>query len=221
MTWAIDPARSLFYYDTGDNASFYASQNRNYRPSFEPPSPGLLEVEALETCSIAPSVTDSSQWSPVQRTCYYDIAVTGDLAFGRASRQAAEQQVEQREAMRNPPVFNSDLTLTRTVRVGQQVTISFRATSEFSSNIAYKLLHGPTGSSLNGATGAFEWKVPKNIETSSKVPVQVSAQDSTHELTSTYEVLLDVEDGGSSNARALTTSTILMLLALISNFTFQ
>ena len=42
-----------------------------------------------------------------------------------------EEQIEQREAMRNPPKFNSDLSLTRSVRVGQQVSISFQATSEF------------------------------------------------------------------------------------------
>jgi hypothetical protein len=208
MTWAIDPTRSLFYYTSRDNASFYASQNQNYRPDFHEPVAGPMEMNAREVCGIPLNSTNSSQWSPIQRTCYYDISVTGDLDFGRASRQAAEQQVEQREAMRNPPRFNSALSLTQAVRVGQQVSISFQATSEFTSKIAYKLLHGPVGASLNEATGLFQWKVPKGTVVTRKIPVQVSAQDAIYGLTSTYEVVLEIQEKSNVPERTVVTSKI-------------
>jgi hypothetical protein len=208
MTWAIDPTRSLFYYTSRDNASFYASQNQNYRPDFHEPVAGPMEMNAREVCGIPLNSTNSSQWSPIQRTCYYDISVTGDLDFGRASRQAAEQQIEQREAMRNPPRFNSALSLTQPVQVGQQVSISFQATSEFTSKIAYKLLHGPVGASLNEATGLFQWKVPKGTVVTRKIPVQVSAQDAIYGLTSTYEVVLEIQEKSNVPERTVVTSKI-------------
>ncbi|CAF1024932.1 unnamed protein product [Adineta steineri] len=219
MTWAINPVRSLFYYESGDNATFYSSQNQNYRPVFHVDITGPLELSAREACGIPLNATDSLLWSPIQRTCYYDISVTGDVDFGRVSREAAEQQVEQREAMRNPPKFNSALSLTRSVRVGEQVDISFQATSEFSSNIIYKLLHGPNGATLSEATGHFEWKVPEKMETTSKIPVQVSAQDTAYNLMSTYEVLFEVQQ--KSNAPILTSTVFLLTLAFVSRMMLQ
>jgi hypothetical protein len=219
MTWAIDPARSLFYYESSDNATFYSFQNLHYRPTFNEPTAGPLEVSARKICNIPPDSANSSQWSPVQRTCYYDISVTGDLVFGRVSREAAEQQVEQREAMRNPPRFNPNLSLTQSVRVGQQVSISFQATSEFNSSVAYKLIHGPTETSFDETTGQFEWKVPGDMVVGSKVPVKVSAQDVVYNLTSTYEVVLEVQQ--KSNARSFTTSVLLLLFALASGIVFE
>ncbi|CAF4100992.1 unnamed protein product, partial [Adineta steineri] len=178
-----------------------------------------VTICARDACGIPLNATDSLLWSPIQRTCYYDISVTGDVDFGRVSREAAEQQVEQREAMRNPPKFNSALSLTRSVRVGEQVDISFQATSEFSSNIIYKLLHGPNGATLNEATGHFEWKVPEKMETISKIPVQVSAQDTAYNLMSTYEVLLEVQQ--KSNAPILTSTVFLLALAFASRMMLQ
>ncbi|CAF1275999.1 unnamed protein product [Adineta ricciae] len=216
MTWAIDPVRSHFYYESGDNASFYSFQNQIYRPTFNVSINSSNDSNARDACGILSNATDSSLWSFAQRTCYYDIAVTGDIAFGRSSRQTAEQQFEQREAMRNSPKFNSDLSLTRSVRVGEQVQISFQATSEFSLTIHYKLLHAPNGSSLDGLTGEFNWKVPDETEISKKIPVEVSAQDATYNLTSTYEVLLEIQP--KSNALALATSIILLTLTFVSSF---
>jgi hypothetical protein len=212
MSWAINPTRSLFYYESNDTALFYASQNLNYRPSFREPVAGSLETNARQTCGIPINSTNSSQWSPVQRTCYYDISVTGDIAFGRTSRQAAEQQIEQREAIRNPPKFNSELSLTRSVHIGQEVRISFQATSEFSSHITYKLLHGPNGASLNEGTGEFQWKVPKDEIIGSQIPVQVSAQDATYNLESTYEVAFNIQQ--KSSAPAFTVSTLLLIFTV-------
>ncbi len=176
-------------------------------------------MNARQACGIPLNSTDLLLWSPVQRTCYYDISVTGDLAFGRASREAAEQQVEQREAMRNPPKFNSGLSLTQSVRVGQQVSISFRATSEFSTSIIYKLLHGPIGASLDETTGEFEWKASEGIAVANKVPVQVSAQDAAYSLTSTYEVVLEVQQ--RSNGPTLTISALLFVFAFASSMVFE
>jgi hypothetical protein len=212
MTWAINPTRSLFHYESNDNALFYTSQNQNYRPSFREPIAGSLETNARQTCGIPIDSTNSSQWSPVQRTCYYDISVTGDIAFGRISRQAAEQQVEQREAIRNPPKFNSELSLTQSVHIGQEVHIYFQATSEFSSNVAYKLLNGPNGASFNEGTGQFQWKVPKDTTIDSHISVQVSAQDATYSLTSTYEVVLNIHQ--KSNASAFSISTLLLIFTV-------
>ncbi|CAF1505952.1 unnamed protein product [Rotaria sp. Silwood1] len=89
MSWDIDPTRSLLYYESNDNASFYAYQNQRYRPRFVEPVAGSLESDAREACNIPMNATSSSEWSPVQRTCYYDSAVIGDIDFGLVSRQAA------------------------------------------------------------------------------------------------------------------------------------
>ncbi|CAF0814967.1 unnamed protein product [Adineta ricciae] len=208
MTWAIDPTRSLFFYESGDNASFYSFQNQNYRPMFNALIVDSDNANARDACEIPHNATDSSQWSTVQRTCYYDIVVTGDIDFGRTSRQAAEQQIEQREAMRNPPKFNSGLSLTRSVQIGEEVRLSFRATSEFSSSISYKLLRAPNDASLNAMTGEFQWKVSKKLETTNQIPVQVSAQDTVFNLTSTYEVLLQIQE----KSKALSRTSCMFLL---------
>ena len=123
MSWAINPNRSLFHYELGENATFYSMQNQFYLPSFIEPTAGPMEANARQVCGIPLNSTNSSQWSAIQRTCYYDISVTRDLDFGRISRQAAEQQIEQREAMRNPPKFISNLPLTKSVRIGEQVRL--------------------------------------------------------------------------------------------------
>ena len=145
----------------------------------------------------------------MQRTCYYDISVTGDLAFGRTSRQTAEQQIEQREAIRNPPRFNSALSLTQAVRIGQEVALSFQATSEFTSNIVYTLLRSPNRASLNEVTGQFRWTVSTNTVPNSRIPVQVSAQDAVYNLTSSYEVVLEIQQ--ETSTYTTTTSTTLNL----------
>ena len=214
MSWAVVPSRSLFHYESSESASFYATQNQNYRPSFREPSAGLLEVDARQACGITIDSTDPTAWSTIQRTCYYDIAATGDVAFGRMSREAAEHQVELREAMRNSPKFNDALSLRQSVSIGQQVIISFRATSEFSSTIAYKLLRGPTGGLLNETTGEFQWTVTKDAATADRVPVQVSAQDATYKLTSTYEVTLEIQQ--KSSGCSVTFTSLLLLCALVS-----
>ncbi|CAF1471741.1 unnamed protein product [Rotaria sp. Silwood1] len=214
MSWAIDPTRSLFYYETNDNASFYAYQNQRYRPRFVEPVAGSLESDAREACNIPMNATSSSEWTPIQRTCYYDIAVTQDIDFGLVSRQAAEQQTEQREAIRNPPQFNSQLSLTRIVFIDQLVEISFQAISEFSSSIIYKLLHGPDEATLDEATGQFQWTVPRGTVVSSRIPVKVSAQDTTYNFTSAYELVLKIQQ--KSIASIFTISTLLLILLFIT-----
>ncbi|UJR24393.1 hypothetical protein I4U23_005770 [Adineta vaga] len=219
MTWAINPNRSLFYYDSNDNASFYSLQNRNYRPTYDVSTNGILDTNARETCGINFNSTNSTLWSPNQHTCYYDILVTGDTAFGLNSRQAAEEQIQQRESIRNPPKFNSNLNLTQTVRTGEQVHISFQATSEFSSNIIYKSLRSPNDSSLNELTGEFKWNVPKKIDNrTTTTSVRVSAQDSIYNLTSTYEIVFDIKQNCASS---FICSFILLFISLISQMILQ
>lgn len=193
MVWAISPIRSLFYYETHENASFYEYQNLNYTPSFDDPTIGSLQTNILDRCGIPSDSTNSTNWSYAQRTCYYDAAVTGDLAFGVSSRLAAEEQTKYRESMLNPPRFNEDLTLRRRIQSGEYVNISFRATSEFSAFINYELLNGPNGSSINEETGQFQWNVPVGLDNGSTILVKVSATDSIKNLTSSYEVSLEVE----------------------------
>jgi hypothetical protein len=114
--------------------------------------------------------------------------MTNDLAFGISSRQAAEEQFENREALLNPPNFNANLSLIRKVQAGEQVDLSFQATSEFSLIIVYKLLNGPSESTINEQTGQFQWRVPADARNGSEYPVKVSATDGTKNLTSSYEV---------------------------------
>lgn len=219
MSWAIDPIRSLFYYESNDNASFYVFQNQNYRPRFNDPIAGSLESIARVTCGIPMNSTNTSLWSPVQRTCYYDISVTRDVDFGRTSLQEAEQQFERRAAIRNPPKFNSELSLTQSVRIGQQVSISFLATSEFSAIIAYQLLHGPNEALLDEFTGQFQWKIPRDMTAGSRIPVKVSARDMTYNLTSTYEVVLELQQ--QSDVCMFSPSIIALLFSLTSRIMLQ
>lgn len=152
-----------------------------------------MQTNILARCGIPSDSTNSTNWSYAQRTCYYDAAVTGDLAFGVSSRLAAEEQTEYRESMLNPPRFNEYLTLRRRIQSGEYVNISFEATSEFSALINYELLNGPNGSSLNEETGQFQWNVPVGLDNGSTILVKVSATDSIKNLTSFYEVSLEVE----------------------------
>ncbi|CAF3426863.1 unnamed protein product [Rotaria socialis] len=147
-----------------------------------------------------------------ERTCYYDAAITNDISFGRASWHAAEEQIEQRESLRNPPKLSDDLSLTHSVKTGQQVNILFNATSEFTTIIACKLLHGPSESTLEERTGQYRWKVPEETTIGSSIPVQVSATDETYSLTSTYEVELTVEP--RNNAQTKTSSIFLLILVV-------
>ncbi|CAF3550961.1 unnamed protein product [Rotaria socialis] len=148
----------------------------------------------------------------LMRTCYYDAAITNDISFGRASWHAAEEQIEQRESLRNPPKLSDDLSLTHSVKTGQQVNILFNATSEFTTIIACKLLHGPSESTLEERTGQYRWKVPEETTIGSSIPVQVSATDETYSLTSTYEVELTVEP--RNNAQTKTSSIFLLILVV-------
>ncbi|CAF3349804.1 unnamed protein product [Rotaria socialis] len=135
-----------------------------------------------------------------------------DISFGRASWHAAEEQIEQRESLRNPPKLSDDLSLTHSVKTGQQVNILFNATSEFTTIIACKLLHGPSESTLEERTGQYRWKVPEETTIGSSIPVQVSATDETYSLTSTYEVELTVEP--RNNAQTKTSSIFLLILVV-------
>lgn len=214
MSWAIDPTRSLFYYETNDNASFYTYQNQRYRPRFVEPVAGSLELDAREACNIPMNGTSSSEWTPIQRTCYYDIAATRDIDFGLVSRQAAEEQTEQREAIRNPPQFNSQLPLKQIVFIDQLVEISFQATSEFSSSIIYKLLRGPGEATLDEATGQFQWTVQRGTVINSRILVKVNAQDTAYNFTSAYELVLEIQK--KSIASIFTMSTLLLILLFIA-----
>lgn len=149
----------------------------------------------------------------MQRTCYYDATMTGDINFGLSSKQAAEEQSEYRKALRNPPKFNDDLSLRKKVLPNEHVNVSFYATSEFSSVIIYKLLHGPNGSTLNEASGLFQWTVPSEIRNAVEFAVQVSATDDTYNLTSSYEVIFVAEANNSIEVRLI---FILLFVLVIS-----
>lgn len=141
--------------------------------------------------------------------------MTGDLAFGISSRQAAEEQFENREALLNPPNFNRNLALTRKIRAGELVDLSFQATSAFSLIIVYKFLNGPSGSTLDEQTAQFQWRVPAETRNGSEHPVKVSATDGTKNLTSAYEVLLIVEGTiGEQVASSLICLSLLISLVL-------
>jgi len=179
-----------------------------YTPNFVDLAANNLQTSFLVACGIPLELTNVSHWSPVQRTCYYDILLTGDIAFGISSRQAAQEQLENRESLLNPPTFNSNLSLKREVQAGEQVNLSFEATSEFSSIIAYKLLNGPNGSIFNEQSGQFQWQVPFETENGTEIPVKVSATDETKNLTSSYEVSLVVATTMITNVSSTLSSPI-------------
>jgi hypothetical protein len=218
MTWAIHPNRSLFFYETGDNATRYTMENQRYRPIFrQPVAPSTaLDSAARTVCGITGGNASSfDQWSTAQRTCYYDTIVTGDTTFGQRSYQAAEQQVKQREAMRNPPTFNTDqVPLRVNVRELQSVNLIFNATSEFSATIVYQLLKGPQGAQFDSSRGRFDWNVPKNGG-QTEVTIKVSAEDGMYRLVSTHEVVLEIAPTTGGHASRFRPSALFFVSILV------
>ncbi|UJR11351.1 hypothetical protein I4U23_015532 [Adineta vaga] len=191
QTWAINPSRSLFYYETGDSAVFYTNQNLQFTPSFTSPEPQASQVStALAACGIDSS-TDRSTWTVAQQTCYYDIAVTNDISLGQTSRLVADTIAQAEEDQRYPPEFNSALPLILTVQASTPVTINFTAVSPYTTNIIYTLVQGPSSAIFNSETAIFYWS-SANVTENLNTVVRVSAQDTLYNLVSTHELVIHV-----------------------------
>lgn len=196
QSWAIDPSRSLFYYEASDSATFYASQNMNFTPIFgSNPMTPTQEASVRAACNISSS-SNQSTWTVAQRTCYYDISITNDTSFGRASSAAASNIAENINNRRNPPLFNPSLPVSLTVNASNIIRVNFTATSEYGSAILYTIQQGPLGAQFNNTTGYFVWQVPSS--SINETVVLISAQDNQYNLTSTYEVFIRILDSTSN-----------------------
>ena len=190
QSWAINPNRSLFYYEANDSATFYANKNINFIPSFAPTT--MLPAQENSTriaCNIS-AQSNQSSWTVAQRSCYYDVSVTGDTSFGQNSLVAATAIVQNTESQRNPPLFDPNLPLAITANVSDNITLTFTATSEYGTAIIYKLVRGPVNSYFNNQTGRFEWQIPSSAN--NVTVIAVSAEDNEHYLMSVYEVAVSL-----------------------------
>ena len=206
QTWLINPVRSLFYYEPGDSAAFYATQTLFYVPSFLPPSPPAAQVNVtLSVCNIDPSSTNRSAWTVAQATCYYDIAVTSDLSLGAVSRTAADTIVQIANDQRSPPQFNANLPLVLTVSRASSVTIDFTAVSPYSPNIAYTLEQGPSTASFDNQTALFQWQT--TAATHDVTVVRVTARDAQYGLLSRHELVVRIVDIANTTTVTPTTTS--------------
>ena len=190
QTWAIDPNQSLFYYEGNDSATFYGSQNINFTPSFGPANMSLDQENSTRAACNISAYSNQSSWSVAQRTCYYDVSMTGDTSFGRSSLVAANAIVENTESQRNPPLFNSNLPTAITANVLDNVTLNFTATSEYGTAIIYILVRGPINAYFDNQTGRFEWQIPASV--GNITVITVSAEDNQYYLMSTYDVTVSI-----------------------------
>ena len=191
QTWSIDPLDSLFYYESGDSAAYYSSQNLLYVPSFVSPEPPSSQLDAtLAACNIDSHSTNRSEWTIAQQTCFYDIAISNDTTLGQASAVASEELAQITVDQRYPPEFNADLPLILTVDESSSVSIDFTATSPYTSSIIYELIQGPSSASFNNQTARFTWE--EATISQSSIIVRVTAKDTQYNLLSTHELALNV-----------------------------
>jgi len=223
QTWSIDPLDSLFYYESGDSAAYYSSQNFLYVPSFISPEPPSSQLNAtLTACNIDSHSTNRSQWTVAQQTCFYDIATSNDTTLGQASAVASEELAQITVDQRYPPEFNANLPLTLTVNESSSVSIDFTATSPYTSSIIYELVQGPSSASFNSQTARFTWQ--KATTSQSSIIVRVTAKDAQYELLSTHELALNVRPRAipspPSSSSLFKLSWIFLLMNIFGTFFF-
>ena len=223
QTWSIDPLDSLFYYESGDSAAYYSSQNFLYVPSFISPEPPSSQLNAtLTACNIDSHSTNRSQWTVAQQTCFYDIATSNDTTLGQASAVASEELAQITVDQRYPPEFNADLPLILTVDESSSVSIDFTATSPYTSSIIYELVQGPSSASFNSQTARFTWQ--KATTSQSSIIVRVTAKDAQYELLSTHELALNVRPRAipspPSSSSLFKLSWIFLLMNIFGTFFF-
>ncbi|CAF1639391.1 unnamed protein product [Didymodactylos carnosus] len=164
-------------------------------------------------------MNDSSSWSPAQQFCAFDFAVTGDKNFAQSSLQAAQVLTELKNTIdHNPPEFDSALPLERSVREGDFVQITFTANNAQPSLITYNVTNKPPTSSFDETTGLFEWHVPKiagRSSASSKQAMIVQAKDALSNMTSTHDVLFNIEPKLVSKAVKKSTKWVIIIIMII------
>ena len=205
QSWAIDPNQSLFYYEANDSAIFYANQNINFIPSFGPATISPAQENSTRAaCNISIS-SNQSLWTVAQRTCYYDVSVTGDTSFGRSSSAAATAIVENVNSQRNPPLFDPNLPLTITANVSDNITLSFTATTNYGTMIIYKVVRAPINAHFDNQTGRFEWQV--TASTGNNTVISISAEDNQYFFMSVHEVFVTISRSASVNNPSGPTTT--------------
>ncbi|CAF3942552.1 unnamed protein product, partial [Rotaria sp. Silwood2] len=196
VTWAIHTDTSLFYYESGQSAEFFENQNRLFVPSFTEPINTAAEDESIRrTCKIA-SDSASSSWNAAQRTCYYDMSITRDETFAQTSFDAGDEILSIKADLRSPPLFNIELPVSMKAKHGERIHLTIDATSNYSTSvIVLSANHLPNGATFNIQTKVFEWTAIEGEDY-----VRIRAKDSTYNLTSTHEIVFQVERADESSA---------------------
>ncbi|CAF4981966.1 unnamed protein product [Rotaria sp. Silwood1] len=196
VTWAIHTDTSLFYYESGQSAEFFENQNRLFVPSFTEPINTAVEDESIRrTCKIA-SDSASSSWNAAQRTCYYDMSITRDETFAQTSFDAGDEILSIKADLINPPLFNIELPVSMKAKHGERIRLTIDGTSNYSTSvIVLSADHLPNGATFNIQTKVFEWTAIEGEDY-----VRIRAKDSTYNLTSTHEIVFQVELADESSA---------------------
>lgn len=181
VTWAIDPSKTLLYYESNESAVFYETQNRIFTPLFVEPTTNNAEFRNI--CRID-ATSSSLSWSMAQRTCYYDFSITNDADFAKTSFNAANQLLSIQTKGINPPLFNASLPIEMSLNENNSVNIIITASSEYPSHaVQLSALHLPTNATFNNVTGSFKWKVIKGEHY-----VSIKARDTTNNLISKHDI---------------------------------
>ena len=143
-TWAIDPASSLFYYQAGQTAQFFHEKNRQFVPSFiDPVNSSAANQSIQRTCGIDSSRSLSS-WTLAERSCYYDFFHSNDTNLAQSSLSVANELLAIKVHQRSVPLFDPNLPLVMTPKLGEQIRWNMTASSEYVSNsIRVSVLHLP------------------------------------------------------------------------------
>ena len=157
VTWAIDPSKSLFYYESNQSAEYFQTKNHTFIPSFDDPTT-TNNMTIRNQCNINSTLLPSS-WNIAQRTCYYDLSMTNDLNFAQTSFHAANELESIRQNQRKPPLFDLNLPISMNIKYDQLINVTISASSAYPSHVV-KLygLHLPKNSIFNNSTGIFTWK---------------------------------------------------------------
>ena len=202
MTWSIDPSTSLFYYESDQTAAFFSEKNHEFIPSFSDPTTKdnstIRNICKIDVASLP------SSWNIAERACYYDLSVTNDVNFAQVSLETGNELLERRKNQINPPLFDSSLPTSITVKHGDLVSLNISATSEDPLHtVRLSLIHQPKNSTFIESSRVFKWVAVKGEDY-----LSIRAVDLNTNLTSKHDIVFNVSgvdnplpkpDNGMSN----------------------
>ena len=187
-SWSIEPSTSLFYYEGGQSAQFFRNKSKEFIPSFVDPTnfaPNNSPIRSI--CNITLNST-SATWTAAQRTCFYDMSITNNRDFARASLNAGNEFLALRMNNRNVPLFNTSLPLKMLLNASNLVLLKISASSEDEGHtVQLSALHLPKNGVFNPSNGVFNWTALEGEDY-----LRIQARDTTNNLTSKHDIAFRV-----------------------------